>query len=159
MQSNSSRKNSSQLKSASKRVKARLFAVAAATFSTTTLAAQSPVYINATAVRNVEALDMIPSGPGLFKKQVKMKILLGGNPCTARGMVPLVEARYDNGNLNLHPVTIRTMASTPEICTTEWNPVYAPYSVEFAGEKGQYEEILLHNVEDKSEGRTTLNLN
>lgn len=122
--------------------------------TTATAAVNSPFYINETSVRNISVTDAIPSSGRNIRKLVSMKILLGGNPCVAKGMQPIIEARHENGALNLYPKTIRSMAKTPEICTTEWNPVYTSYQIEVTGDRDQLGDLLLHNVDNQGDTLT-----
>jgi hypothetical protein len=111
------------------------------------LAAESPLTIYPTTVSNIRVYEAIPSSPNTFHKIVRVKVLLGGNPCSARSAKAIMEATRRDGNLVLTPRTIRALNKEPAICTTEWRPVYTETDFDVTGESRRYNDILIENVE------------
>lgn len=127
--------------------------------SATAMAAESPRTVSPTVAQEVRFNDAIPQDANHVRKIVRMRVRLGGNPCSARGMQPMVEARRDGGTLNLYPRTVRSMNDEPEVCTTEWRPVYISYEFEVTARVGHYDDVLIHDVETSDGGVVTVGLN
>lgn len=127
--------------------------------STVALGAESPLTLSRTVVRDVRATEAIPADANHVRKVVRLNIRLGGNPCSARGMKPIVEARQEGRTLNLYPKAARYMSDEPEVCTTEWRPVYVNYEFEVSSRVGRFDEILVHDVESFEGNTITVGLN
>lgn len=135
------------------------FLAASGAFSRTALGAESPLTLNRTVVRDVRSSDAIPADADHVRKIVRLNIRLGGNPCSARGMKPIVEARQEGRTLNLYPRAARYMSDEPEVCTTEWRPVYATYEFEVSSRTGRFDEVIVHDVESFEGNTISVTLN
>ncbi len=123
------------------------------------LAAESPRLVSKTVAREVRSNEAIPQNSNHLRKIVSMSIRLGGNACSSKGMQAMVEARREGRTLNLYPRTIRSLSDEPEVCTTEWRPVYVNYEFEVTSRVGHYDEVLVHDVESSDGSLTTVGLN
>ena len=74
-------------------------------------------------------------------------------------MQAIVEARREGRTLNLYPRAVRSLSDEPEVCTTEWRPVYTNYEFEVTSRIGHYDEILVRDVESSDGSLTTVGLN
>jgi hypothetical protein len=127
--------------------------------SAAAMAAESPRLISQTVAREVRFNDAIPQDANHVKKIVRLSIRLGGNACSAKGMQAIVEARREGRTLNLYPRAVRSLSDEPEVCTTEWRPVYTNYEFEVTSRIGHYDEILVRDVESTDGSLTTVGLN
>ncbi|MEY4632111.1 MAG: hypothetical protein RIQ81_2231 [Pseudomonadota bacterium] len=118
--------------------------------SSAALAAESPLTISSTTVSNLRVYEAIPQNTDQFSKILKVRVLLGGNPCTASASRATLEAKREGGNLVLKPRLLRTMRDEPRVCTTEWRPVTADYEFEIQGAIGQYRDIVVENVQTET---------
>lgn len=118
--------------------------------SSVALAAESPLTISTTTVSNLRVYETIPQDADQFSKILKVRVLLGGNPCTASAARATLEAKREGGNLILKPKLLRALRDEPRICTTDWRPVTADYEFEIKGEIGQYRDIIVESVQTQS---------
>ncbi len=133
------------------------FAIGLSTAGVPAFAAESPLTIHATSVSNIRVYEAIPATPDTFHKIVRVKVLLGGNPCSAKNAKAIMEATRRDGNLVLTPRIIRALDKEPAVCTTEWRPVYTETDFDVTGETGRYNDILIENVQTSS-GSATVGL-
>ena len=135
------------------------FVTATAGLSGVALGAASPLTLSPAVARDVRSSEAIPSDADHVRKVVSMNIRLGGNACSARGMKPAVEARREGQTLNLYPRAMRYMNDEPEVCTTEWKPVYVNYQFEVSSRVGRFDEVIVHDVESFEGNTISVTLN
>ena len=86
--------------------------------------------------------------PQAFAMTVSGTVLLGGNPCQARGVTAKLERLRKGNKIYLVPVTFLPEDARGRICTLEYNPVFTTVSTSVRGLRNTISDVVVMNVNE-----------
>lgn len=96
----------------------------------------------------IDSANATPANPGInpqfFALDINAKILVGGNPCEARGVTVRLEQKRVGRNIEVS--ALKSGSNPNRICTREWNPQYKLLTTTVRARSRDVADVLVKNL-------------